>query len=114
MSARLLLTLSENVDKVGHGVVVAAVQGIEGVNEEVDQRASGGNRPVHLPGLANGQLSLLGLLHLLCNVHCRALGLLQVLNQSNVLQNVTLHAATSSATREDLLLRACQLNNDAL
>ena len=95
-SATLVLTLSEDVDKVGHGVVVAAVQGIEGVNKEVDQRASGGNSAVHLPGLANGQLSLLGLLHLLCNVHRRALGLLQVLNQSNVLQNVTLRPATSS------------------
>lgn len=70
--------------------MVAAVQGIEGVNQEVDQGASGGNRPVHLPCPANGHLSLLGLLHLLCNIYCSALGLLQILNQGYVLKNVTL------------------------
>ena len=85
-----MLTLSQDKDEVGHGIVVASVQGIEGVNEEVDQGASGSNRAVHLSSLANGQLSLLGLLHLLCNVHGSALGLLQVLNQGNVLQDVTL------------------------
>lgn len=86
-------TLSKDEDEVGHGVVVASVQGVEGVDEEVDQGASGGNRAVHLPGLANGQLSLLGLLHLLCNVHRSALGLLQVLNQGDVLQDVTLQSS---------------------
>lgn len=83
-------TLSQDEDKVGHGVVVASIQGVQSVNEEVDKGASGGNRAVHLPGLANRQLSLLGLLHLLCNVHCSALGLLQVLDQGNILQDVTL------------------------
>lgn len=85
------VTLSQDEDKIGHGVVVASVQGIEGVNEEVDQGASGGDRAVHLPSLANGHLSLLGLLHLLCNVHGSALCLLQILNQGNVLQDVSLH-----------------------
>ena len=91
------LTLPEDVYKVGHGVVVAAVKRIESVNEEVDKGASGGNRPVHLPGFADGQFGLLRLLDLLSNVHCSALGLFQVLNQGNVFQNVTLQLAYFSS-----------------
>ena len=32
-----LLAFAKDVHKVGHGIVVASVQGIEGVNEEVDE-----------------------------------------------------------------------------
>ena len=39
------LTLAQDVHKVRHRVVVHPVQGIQGVNEEVHQGATRGNRP---------------------------------------------------------------------
>ena len=87
---RVQLTLAEDVHKVGHGVVVNTVQGVQGVDEEVSEGASGGHRPIDLPGLADGHLRLLGQLHLLRDVRRRPLGLLQILNELNVLQNVSL------------------------
>mmetsp|Transcript_10302 Transcript_10302/g.22116 ORF Transcript_10302/g.22116 Transcript_10302/m.22116 type:complete len:1096 (-) Transcript_10302:3570-6857(-) len=83
-------TLLEHKHKVGHRVVVHAVQGVEVVNEEVDEGAACGNGAVHLSRLGDADLSLLGQLDLLLNVNGGALGLLQVLNQLNVLQDVTL------------------------
>lgn len=89
---RARLTLPQDVDEVGHGVVVYAVQGIEGVDEEVGDGSTCGHRPVHLPGLADGHLGLLSQFHLFRNVGRRPLCLFQVFYELNVLKNVSLHS----------------------
>ena len=70
--------------------MVDAVQRVKVVDEEERQRATRGDGTVHLARLGDVDLGLLGQLHLLLGLDGRLLGLLQVLNQLDVLQDVAL------------------------
>ena len=83
-------TLAENQHEVCHREVIHPVQLVQIIDEEVQQCAIGCHWAVHLSRRADLHLSLLGGLDLRCDVQGCALGLLQILNQSNVLQDITL------------------------
>lgn len=70
--------------------MVDAVEGIEVVDEEVGEGATGGDGTIDLAGLCNVDLGGLCELDLLLDLNSSPLGLLEVLNELNVLEDVAL------------------------
>ena len=82
--------LLEDVDVVRHRVLVHAVEHVEHVDEEVEQRAARRDGPVHLAGLVDRDLSLRRNLDFFGDFRRRSLRLFQILDESDVLEDVAL------------------------
>lgn len=82
--------LLQYVHKVRHGVLVHAVEDVEDVDEEVEQRAARGDGAVDVSRHVDDLLRLFGLDHLLGDLRRGALRLLEVFNELDVLQDIAL------------------------